>query len=102
MQCVDKGCRFFLTYSPAIFVGRFPRLPFDFVQAAKRVQRLFGQLAFVRRVQIEELAARMDHAANFGDALLEACLVAGEIVQLAIPLAKELRACSPARLGLKS
>ena len=59
MQCVDKGRRFFLTYSPAILVGHFPRLPFDFIQPANRVQRLFGQLAFVRRMQIEELAAGM-------------------------------------------
>ena len=34
MQCVDKGRRFFLTYSPAIFVGHFPHLPFYFLQAA--------------------------------------------------------------------
>jgi hypothetical protein len=52
----------------------------------------FGQLAFVRRVQIEELAVGVGHAADFGDALLEACLVAGEIVAhpRAIPLAKEV------------
>ena len=50
------------------------------------MQRLFGQLAFVRRVQIEKLAAGVGHAADFGDALLEACFVAGEIVanQLAL------------------
>ena len=90
--------RFFLTYSPAIFVGHLPRLPFDFIQPANRVQCLFGQLAFVRRVQIEELAAGVGHVADFGDALLEVCLVAGEIVahQLAIPLAKEV-ACMLAR-----
>jgi hypothetical protein len=40
------------------------------------VQRLFGQLAFVRRMQIEELASGMGHAADFGDALLKACFVA--------------------------
>lgn len=56
------------------------------------MQCLFGQLAFISRVQIEELAARMGHAANFGDSLMEACLVAGEIVahQLAIPLANKV------------
>ena len=56
------------------------------------MQRLFGQLAFVRRVQIEELAAGVSHAADFGDALLEAGLVASEVVadQLAIPLAKKI------------
>jgi hypothetical protein len=56
------------------------------------VQRLLGQLAFVRRVQIEKLAAGVGHAADFGDALLETCFVAGEIVahQLAIPLTKKV------------
>jgi hypothetical protein len=92
--------RFFLSYSPAIFIAHVPRLPFDFVQAANRVQRLFGQLAFVR-VQIEELAAGVGHAADFGDALLEAGFVASEVVadQLAVPVPRKLRACSPARLG---
>jgi aminoglycoside phosphotransferase family enzyme len=68
------------------------RLPYDFVQPANRVKRLLGQLAFVGRMQIEELAAGMRHAADFSDALLEACFVAGEVVahQLAIPLAKEV------------
>jgi hypothetical protein len=37
-------------------------------------------LAFIRDVQIEELAARVGHAGDFGDAQLEACLVAGEVV----------------------
>ncbi|MDT4838498.1 hypothetical protein FQZ97_722560 [compost metagenome] len=56
------------------------------------MQRLFGQLAFVRRVQVEEFTASMRHAANFGDALLEAGLVAGEIItnQLANPRAEEV------------
>lgn len=31
-----------LTYSPPIFVTHVPRLTFDLVQAADRVQRLFG------------------------------------------------------------
>ncbi|MCY1365874.1 hypothetical protein D9M69_527450 [compost metagenome] len=67
-------------------------MAFDFVQPSDRVQRLFGQLAFVRRVQIEELAAGVGHAADFGDALLEAGLVASEVVadQLAIPLTKKI------------
>jgi hypothetical protein len=40
------------------------------------VQRLLSQLAFVRRVQIEKLAAGVGQAADFGDALLEAGFVA--------------------------
>jgi hypothetical protein len=62
------------------------------------VQRLLSQLAFIRRVQIEKLAAGVGQAADFGDALLEAGFVAGKIIanQLAIPLAKEV-ACMCAR-----
>ncbi|GAA0261261.1 hypothetical protein GCM10009086_16340 [Pseudomonas rhodesiae] len=48
------------------------------------MQRFFG-------VRIEELAASMSHAANFCDALLEACLVVSEVVadQLTVPVAQE-------------
>jgi len=55
-------------------------------------------------MQVEELAAGVGHAANFGDAQLEAGVVAREVIadQLAVPCARKLRACSPARLGLKS
>ncbi|MCY1301976.1 hypothetical protein D9M69_525640 [compost metagenome] len=51
------------------------------------MQRLLSQLAFVRHMQVEELAACMSHAAYFGDALLEASLVACEVIadQLAVP-----------------
>ena len=43
-------------------------------------------------MQVEELAARMGHAADFGDAQLEAGLVAGEVVtdQLAVPGVQEV------------
>jgi hypothetical protein len=58
----------FLAYSPAILVAHVPRLAFNFVQAANRVQSLFGQLTFVCRVQIEKLAAGVSHAANLGPA----------------------------------
>lgn len=68
------------------------------------MQSLFGQVAFVRHMQVEELAAGVGHAANFGDAQLEAGVVARGVIadQLAVPCARKLRACSPARLGLKS
>jgi hypothetical protein len=43
-------------------------------------------------VQIEKFAASVNHAANFGDAVLETGFVASEIVayQLAVPLPKEV------------
>ena len=68
------------------------RLAFNFVQTTDPVQCLFGQLALVGHMQVEELAPRMGHAADFGDALLEAGLVAGEVVtdQLAVPGAEEV------------
>ena len=54
-------------------------------------QGLFGQLALVGDMQVVELAAGMGHATDFGYALLEAGLVAGEVVadQLAFPVAQE-------------
>ena len=63
-----------------------------FVQTANRVKRLLRQLAFIGYMQVEELAARMGHAADFCDALFEAGLVAGEVVtdQLAVPGAREV------------
>ena len=56
------------------------------------MKRLLRQLAFIGDMQVEELAARMGHAADFGDAHLEAGLVAGEVVtyQLAVPGAQEV------------
>lgn len=59
----------------------------DFVQPANRVSRLLRQLTFIGYMQVEELAARMGHAADFGDAQLEAGLVAREVIadQLAVP-----------------
>lgn len=73
-------------------VAHVVHLAFDFVEAGNCVQRLLGQLAFVRRVQVEGLAAGVGHAADFGDALLKAGLVASEVVadQLAITLTKKI------------
>ncbi|WVM91103.1 hypothetical protein UMZ34_12930 [Halopseudomonas pachastrellae] len=53
---------------------------------------MFGQLAFVGGMQVEELAPRMRHATDFGDALLEASLVACEVIadQFAIPGVQEV------------
>ena len=51
---------FFLLYSAAILITHLARLALNFVQAANRVQCLFGQLAFIRRVQIEKLATRIE------------------------------------------
>ena len=49
----------FLPYSAAILATHLVRLALNLVQAANRLQCLFGQLAFVRHVQIEKLAERM-------------------------------------------
>ena len=80
MQRFDDWSCLVLAYSPAILIAHVSSLTFDFVQAANRLQRLFSQLAFVRHVQIEELAAGVGHAANFGDVFLETGFVASEIV----------------------
>src|SRR3989344_4950024 len=92
MQFFEDRYRQFLTYSPPIFITHFPRLAFDFEQAADRVQRLFGQLTFVRHVHIEKLATGVSHAADFSDALLKSGLVASEVIanQLTVPVAQEV------------
>jgi len=43
-------------------------------------------------MQVEKLSARMGHTADFGDAQLEASLIAGEVIadQLAVPGAHEV------------
>lgn len=92
MECFGDRYRHFLTYSPTIFITHVPRLAFDLVQAANRVQRLFGQLTFVRHVQIEKLATGVGHTADFSDALLKTSFVASEVIadQLAVPVAQEV------------
>jgi hypothetical protein len=64
----------FLSYSPAIFIAHVPRLPFNFVQFASRMQCPFGQLDFVSHMQIEKLEASVGHATNFSHAFLEPAL----------------------------
>lgn len=52
MQRFDDRYRHFLTYSPTILIAHVPRLAFNLVQTANRVQGLFGQLTFVRCIQV--------------------------------------------------
>lgn len=65
------------------------------------MQCLFGQLAFFRHMQAEELTASMGHAADFGDVQLEAGLVTCEVIadQLAAPGAKEVTCMFPCMAG---
>ena len=64
----------------------------NFIQGSDVVQRFFGNLAFVGRVQIKEFPTRMRHAVDLGDAQFKACLVASEVIadQLALPVSKEV------------
>jgi hypothetical protein len=57
MQRFDYRRCFFLAYSPAILIAHVPRLAFNSVQAANRVQCLLGQLTFICHVQIKKLAS---------------------------------------------
>ena len=63
----------------------------DVVQHSKEFQGLLGDLALIGHVQVEELAACVCHAADFGHTLLESCLVAAVITadQLTLPTAEE-------------
>jgi len=73
-------------------VPLFLGVSLDFVQPANRVKRLLCQLALIGYMQVEGLAARMGHAADFRDAQLEAGFVAGEVIadKLAVPSAQEV------------
>lgn len=64
----------------------------DFVKQLDVAQGLFGELALVRGVQLEELAPCMGHAANLGGAQFKASLVAAKIItdQLAFPALQEV------------
>ena len=65
---------------------------------------LFSKLALVGRVQVEEFAAFVGHAADLRTAQFIARLAAGIVIVVCLPpeLAKKARACSPARLGLNT
>jgi len=52
----DWGC-FFSPYSLPVTWFQFANFSLHFVQSGNVVQRFFGDLAFVGRVQVEELAA---------------------------------------------
>ncbi|MNX56165.1 hypothetical protein D3C86_869520 [compost metagenome] len=92
MKCVDDRRCFVLPYALPYIRFQLARLSLNFVQSCDGVQRFFGYLALVGRVQIEELAARMRHAADFRNAQLKACLVAREVIadQFAVPVAEEV------------
>ena len=89
VQCFRQRLCFFLPYWAAIFITHLSRLTLNFVQAANRVQCMFGQLTIIRRVQIEKLAPRMGHAADFDHAFLETGFVASKVIalQFAVPCA---------------
>ncbi len=77
------------------------------LQPRKRLRfstMLFSKLALVGRVQVEEFAAFVGHAADLRTAQFIASLAAGIVIVVCLPpeLAKKARACSPARLGLNT
>lgn len=91
MTCVDDRCCFFPPYSLSITRFQLADFSFNFVQGHDVVQRFFGDLALVGRVQVEELSTCMSHAADFRDTQFKACLVSSEVIadQLAVPVAEE-------------
>lgn len=58
--------RFFLPYLLPGSWFQLANLSLNFVQGRDVVQRFFGDLALVGRVQVEELSAGMGHAADLG------------------------------------
>ncbi|MNL55550.1 hypothetical protein D3C87_1789720 [compost metagenome] len=66
-------------------------LTLDLVDPRELLQRDLGDLALVRRVQIEELAPRVRQAADLGHTTCDQGLVAAEVVtgEAASPVAQE-------------
>lgn len=91
MQAIDDRPGFVLAQLPSMFGEQLSPFALHLVQLADVLEGLLGQLALVGDMQIEELAAGVGHATDFGDALLETGLVASEVVadQLALPVAQE-------------
>lgn len=73
------------------FSGELLGFPLNVVKLLDQLQGLFGNLAFIRHMQVVELPPSMGHAANLSDALVEAGLVATVVVahQFALPAFKE-------------
>ena len=87
----DWRC-FFSPYSRPVICFQFANFSLNLVQGRNVVQRFFGDLALVGRVQVEELALCMGHAADLGNTQFKTCLVASEVVarQFAAPTTKEV------------
>ena len=68
MKRFDDWCCFLSPYSLPVTWFQFANFSLNFVQGRNVVQRLFGDLALVGRVQVEKLAACMGHAADLRDA----------------------------------
>lgn len=81
-----------MPYSAAYVRFQILDFPLDLVQRLHVTQGLFSQRALVRRMQFEELASGMGHAADFSHAEFEAGLVTAEIIadQLALPVLQEV------------
>ncbi len=91
LQRVGRRPALLLPKQASLLGIQFLRLPLDVVQHAEQLERVFGNLALVIGPQLVELAPGMRHAARFGNARPEQCLVAAVVVahQRAAPIAQE-------------
>ena len=91
-QLVRDFAAFLLASAQPLVGAGVLHLPLDLVELADQLERLSGNLAFVGRMQLEELAPRMRPAARLAAVITHELLVAGKVIdqQCAAPALQEL------------
>jgi hypothetical protein len=105
MQGVGNGAGFFVSYSLPLVWKQIFAFSLDLVKLTDVSQGLRRQMAIIGLVLVIELASSMGQATDFGDAVAAASLETRVIAadRLVLPVSpKNVRACSPARVGEKS
>lgn len=80
MEFIENRFGLRLTDSSPFVRAPFGNFPLHLVEPLDVGQRLFGNLALVAGVQVEEFSARMRHATRFGHAAGDRGLVARVVV----------------------
>ncbi|VWD65465.1 hypothetical protein BCO71033_07389 [Burkholderia contaminans] len=102
MQCIGNRSSALAPHVEARWRGQWLHFALDLVELADIVQGVRSDLAFVRDMQIVELAPCVRHAAKFSDALRKQRLVAGEVItyEAAPPITEEcLRVLAGSTVG---
>jgi hypothetical protein len=91
VKCVADRFGPVLSKLTSLFGIQHCSIALDVVKRSEERQRLYGDLAAVVGMQIEELASRVRRTSDFSDVLLESGLVPTVVVahQLALPASQE-------------